>query len=46
MQLNDESLLTILLFDSKTYNEQVNVQVLNASIDYIINSYRFTGFLI
>ena len=46
LQLNDESLLTILLFDSKTYNEQVNVQVLNASIDYIINSYRFTGFLI
>ena len=46
LQLNDESLLTVLLFGSKTYNEQVNVQILNASIDYIINSDIFTGSLI
>ena len=46
LQLNDESLLTVLLFGSKIYNEQVNVQILNASIDYIINSDRFTGSLI
>ena len=46
LQLNDESLLTVLLFGSKIYNEQVNVQILNASIDYIINSDRFTGYLI
>ena len=38
LQLYDESLLTVLLFGSKIYNEQVNVQVLNASIDYIIDS--------
>ena len=46
LQLNGESLLTVLLFGSKIYNEQVNVQILNASIDYIINSDRFTGSLI
>ena len=46
LQLNDESLLTVLLFGSKIYNEQVNVQILNASIDYIIDSDRFTGSLI
>ena len=45
-QLNDENLLTVLLFDSKIYNEQVIVQILNASIDYIIDSDRFTGSLI
>ena len=33
LQLNDESLLTVQLFGSKIYNEQVNVQILNASID-------------
>ena len=37
LQLNDESLLTVLLFGSKIYNEQVNVQIVNASIDYIID---------
>ena len=46
LQLNDESLLTVLLFGSKIYNEQVNVQILNASTDYIIDSDRFTGSLI
>ena len=28
------------------YNEQVNVQILNASIGYMIDSDRFTGSLI
>ena len=46
LQLNDESLLTVLLFSSKVYNEQVNMQILNALIDYIIDSDRFTGSLI
>ena len=46
LQLNDESLLTVLLFGSKSYNKQVNVQIPNASIDYIIDSDRFTGSLI
>ena len=46
LQLNDESLLTVLLFVSKIYNKQVNVQILNASIDYIIDSDRITGSLI
>ena len=46
LQLNDESLLPVLLFGSKIYNEQVNVQDLNASTDYIIDSDRFTGSLI
>ena len=46
VQLNDGSLLRVLLFGSKIYNEQVNVQILNASIDYIIESDRFTGSLI
>ena len=46
LQLNDESLLTVLLFGSKIYNEQVNVQILNASMDYIIDLDRFTGSLI
>ena len=45
-QLNDESLFTVLLLGSKFYNEQVNVQILNALIDYIIDSDRFTGSLI
>ena len=45
-QLNDKNLLTVLLFGSKIYNEKVNVQILNASIDYIIDSDRFTGSLI
>ena len=44
LQLNEESLLAVLLFGSKTYNKQVNVQILNASIDYIINSSRVTDF--
>ena len=30
LQLNDKSLLTVLLFGSKIYNEQMNVQILNA----------------
>ena len=38
LQLNNESLLTTLLFGSKIYNEQVNVQILNPSIDYIIQT--------
>ena len=46
LQLNDENLLTVLLLGSKIYNEQVNVQILNASIDHIIDSDRFTGCLI
>ena len=46
LQLNDESLITVLLFGSNIHNEQVNVQILNASIDYIIDSDRFTGSLI
>ena len=33
LQLNEESLLTVLLFCSKIYNEQVNVQILNALTD-------------
>ena len=31
---------------SKIYNEQVNMQILNAPMDYIIGSDRFTGSLI
>ena len=46
LQVNDESLLTVLPFDSNIYNEEVNVQILNASIDYIIDSDRSTGSLI
>ena len=46
LQLNDESLLTLLLFGSKIFNKQANVQILYASIGYIINSDRFTGSLI
>ena len=46
LQLNNESLFTVLLFGSKIDNEQVNVQILNASIDCIINLDRFTGSLI
>ena len=46
LQLTEESLLTILLFGSKIHNEQVTVQILNALIDYIIDSNRFTGSLI
>ena len=42
LQLIDESLPTVLHFGSKIYNEQVNVQILTASIDYIINSDRIT----
>ena len=45
-QLNEESLLTELLFGSKIYNKQVNLLILNASIDYIIDSNGFTGSLI
>ena len=45
LQLNEESLLTVLHFGSKIYNEQVNAQILNASIDYIIDANRFTGSL-
>ena len=43
LQLNDESLLTVLFFGSNIHNEQVNVQILNASIDYIIDSDRLAG---
>ena len=46
LQLNDESLLTLLLFSGNIYNEQVNVQIQNASTDYTIDSDRFTGSLI
>ena len=46
LQLNDESLLTVLFFVSKIFIEQVNLQILNASIDYIIDSDRFTSSLI
>ena len=46
LQLNDENLLTVLLFGSKIYIEQANMQILNVSIDYIIDSDRFTGSLI
>ena len=36
--------LQLLLFGGKIYNEQeVNVEILNASIDCIICSNRFTG---
>ena len=45
LQWNDESLLTVLIFGSKIYNKQVNAQILNASIDYIIDSDRFAGSL-
>ena len=38
LQLNEESLIRVLLLVSKIYNEQVKVQILNASFDYIINS--------
>ena len=33
LQSNEESLLTVLLFGSKIFNEQENVQILNASND-------------
>ena len=46
LQLSDKSLLRVLLFGSKIYNEHVNMQILNASIGYIIDSDRFTGSLI
>ena len=46
MQLNDEILLTVLPFGSEIYNDQMSVQILNASIDYIIDLDRFTGSLI
>ena len=46
LQLNHKSLLTVLPFGSKIYNELLNVQILNASIDYIIELDRFTGSLI
>ena len=42
LQLIDENLPIVLLFGNKIYNEQVNVQILTASIDYIINSDRIT----
>ena len=32
LQLNEESLLAVLLFDSKIYNEQVNVEIQQASV--------------
>ena len=46
MQLNDEILLTVLPFGSEIYNDQMSVQILNTSIDYIIDLDRFTGSLI
>ena len=45
-QLNEENLLTALLFGSKICNKQVNLLILNASVDYIIDSNGFTGSLI
>ena len=45
LQLNEESLLTALLFGNKIYNDQVHVQILNVSVGYIIESNKFTGFL-
>ena len=38
LQLNDESLLTVLLFGSKIYNKKLNVQTLNASVGYLTYS--------
>ena len=49
LQSNEESYYfttTVLPLGSKIHNEQMNVKCLNASIDYIINSNRFTGSLI
>ena len=46
LRLNEESLLTVLTFDSKMYNKQVNVQILNASADHIVHSNGFAGSLI
>ena len=46
IKLPGETLLQLLLFGSKIYNEQVNVQIINASIDYIIDSNSFTDSLI
>ena len=46
LQLNDESLLTVLLFGSKIYNEQVNVQILNTSIDFDIIDYYIYIYII
>ena len=43
--LIEESLLIVLFFGSNIYNEQVNVKILDALIDYIIESSRFTGSL-
>ena len=34
---------TVLFFGSKSYNEAVNVQILNASIEFIIDSDKFAG---
>ena len=38
LQLNDESLITVLPFGSKIYNEHVNAQILKASIGYMFLS--------
>ena len=46
LQLNVENLLIVLLFGRKIYTKQVNVQILNPSIDYTVDSDRFTGSLI
>ena len=46
LQLNDEILLTVLPFGNEICNDQVSVQILNASIHYIIDLDRFTGSLI
>ena len=46
LKLTEESLFTVLPFGSKIHNEQVTAHILNALIDYIIDSNRFTGSLI
>ena len=46
LKLTEESLFIVLPFDSKIHNEQVTAHILNALIDYIIDSNRFTGSLI
>ena len=38
LQLNDESLLTVLLFGSQIYKKKVNVQTVNASVGYLTYS--------
>ena len=42
-QLNEESLLTVILFGSKIYKEQLNVQILSERVGYIYESNWFLG---